>query len=56
MPILNWEGGYRYLFNTDTDQDLGIADTQDEDDDNDGIYDVIEKCPASAPSDRRMTT
>lgn len=32
----------------DTDQD-GIADTQDEDDDNDGIYDVIEKCPASAP-------
>ncbi|MEQ8908790.1 MAG: T9SS type A sorting domain-containing protein [Vicingaceae bacterium] len=32
----------------DTDQD-GIADTQDDDDDNDGIYDVIEKCPASAP-------
>jgi len=28
----------------DTDQD-GIADTQDEDDDNDGILDVIEKCP-----------
>ena len=32
----------------DTDQD-GIADTQDDDDDNDGIYDVIEKCPSSAP-------
>lgn len=28
----------------DTDQD-GIADTQDQDDDNDGILDVIEKCP-----------
>ena len=32
----------------DTDQD-GIADTQDDDDDNDGIYDEIEKCPASTP-------
>jgi hypothetical protein len=32
----------------DTDQD-GIADTQDEDDDNDGIYDVIEKCPSTSP-------
>ncbi len=28
----------------DTDQD-GIPDTQDQDDDNDGILDVIEKCP-----------
>ena len=33
----------------DTDQD-GIADTQDQDDDNDGILDVIEKCPTSARS------
>jgi hypothetical protein len=32
----------------DTDQD-GIADTQDEDDDNDGIYDVVEKCPTNTP-------
>lgn len=30
----------------DTDQD-GIADTQDADDDNDGILDIIEKCPTS---------
>ena len=33
----------------DTDQD-GIADSQDEDDDNDGILDIIEKCPTSARS------
>ncbi|MEM9023070.1 MAG: hypothetical protein AAGB22_04980, partial [Bacteroidota bacterium] len=41
-------GDIDFCLTPDTDQD-GVPDTQDDDDDNDGITDLIEKCPIGQP-------